>query len=163
MRKILLGVFTAILTFAADDPWAKVKDLKTGTELRVYKKGASQPLLVKMDEVTDENLVVVNKKEQIAIPKDQIDRVDYRPVKSRVTKETRTTVSNGAKRRRRRRGPIRMRAGPRPLLRPTSASGRRRTSRPFTGGRPIYIRRILLNNAPRPVNTSKRNRKERSS
>ena len=95
MRKLLLVVCTAILTFAADDPWAKVKDLKTGTELRVYKKGSSQPLLVKMDEVTDENLVVVNKKEQIAIPKDQIDRVDYRPVKPRVTKETRTTVSNG--------------------------------------------------------------------
>jgi hypothetical protein len=95
MRKLLLVVFTAVLTFAADDPWAKVKDLKTGTELRVYKKGTSQPLLVKMDEVTDENLVVVNKKEQIAVPKDQIDRVDYRPVKPRVTKETRTTSNGG--------------------------------------------------------------------
>jgi hypothetical protein len=95
MPRILLFVFASILALAADDPWAKVKDLKTGTELRVYKKGTSQPLLVKMDEVTDENLVVLNKKEQMAIPKDQIDRVDYRPVKPRVTKETRTTVSNG--------------------------------------------------------------------
>jgi hypothetical protein len=95
MPRILLFVLTAIVTLAADDPWAKVKDLKSGTELRVYKKGASQPLLVKMDEVTDENLIVVNKNAQMAVPKDQIDRVDYRPVKARVTKETRTTVSNG--------------------------------------------------------------------
>jgi hypothetical protein len=100
MLRTLLVVFTAVVftstqALAADDPWAKVKDLKSGTELRVYKKGASQPLLVKMGEVTDENLVVVNKNEQIAVPKDQIDRVDFRPVKSRVTKETKTTVSNG--------------------------------------------------------------------
>jgi hypothetical protein len=95
MPRILLFTLTAILTFGADDPWAKVKDLKSGTELRVYKKGASQPLLLKMDELTDESLVVVNKNEQIAIPRDQIERVDYRPAKSRVTKETRTTVSNG--------------------------------------------------------------------
>jgi hypothetical protein len=95
MLRILLFVLTVILALAADDPWAKVKDLKSGTELRVYKKGAPQPLLVKMDEVTDENLVVVNKNAQIAVPKDQIDRVDFRPVKPRMTKETRTTVSNG--------------------------------------------------------------------
>ena len=95
MLRTLLFVFTATLALGADDPWAKVKDLKTGTELRVYKKGSSQPLLVKMDEVTDENLLVLNKNEQIAVPKDQIDRVDFRPVKPRVTKETKTTVSNG--------------------------------------------------------------------
>jgi hypothetical protein len=100
MRKFLLFVFTAVvstatLAFGADDPWAKVKDLKSGTELRVYKKGTSQPLLVKMDELTDENLMVVNKNAQVAVPKDQIDRVDFRPVKARMTKETRTTVSNG--------------------------------------------------------------------
>ena len=79
MRKLALFLCTAFLAFGADDPWAKLKELKTGTELRVYKKGAAQPLLVKMDELTDDNLVVINKNEQTAIPRDQIDRVDYRP------------------------------------------------------------------------------------
>ena len=37
------------LAMAADDPWAKVKAIKSGSELRVYKKGAAQPLVVKMD------------------------------------------------------------------------------------------------------------------
>ena len=84
----------AILAFGADDPWAKVKEIKSGVELRVYKKGAAQPLLVKMDEATDDNLVIVNKNEQVAIPKDQIDRIDFRPSKSRVTKETKSTVAD---------------------------------------------------------------------
>ena len=38
----------------ADDPWKKVKELKTGSELHVYKRGAAQPLTVKIDELTDE-------------------------------------------------------------------------------------------------------------
>src|ERR1019366_2921783 len=96
MRKLVLLFCTALVAFAADDPWAKVKELKTGTELRVYKKGAAQPLLVKMDELTDDNLVVINKNEQTAITRDQIDRVDYRPSgKSRITKETTTKVNDG--------------------------------------------------------------------
>lgn len=76
--------------FAADDPWAKVRDLKTGAELRVYKRGSAQPVLAKMDQLTDENLIVVVKAEQVAIARDQIDRVEYRPVKPRVTSETKT-------------------------------------------------------------------------
>ena|ERR1017187_3174945 len=96
MRKLALLLCTALAAFGADDPWAKLKELKTGTELRVYKKGAAQPLLVKMDELTDDNLVVINKNEQTAIPRDLIDRVDYRPSgKSRLTKETTTKVSDG--------------------------------------------------------------------
>jgi len=96
MRKLALFICTALAAFGADDPWAKVKELKTGTELRVYKKGSMQPLLVKMDELTDDNLVVINKNEQTAIARDQIDRVDYRPSgKSRVTKETTTKVNDG--------------------------------------------------------------------
>jgi hypothetical protein len=95
MRKLVLLFCTALVAFAADDPWTKVKELKTGTELRVYKKGAAQPLLVQMDELTDDNLVVIDKKKQTAIGRDQIDRVDYRPSgKSRVIKETTTKVSD---------------------------------------------------------------------
>ncbi len=81
----------AALAFSADDGWTKVRELKTGTELRVIKKGARQPVLAKMDEATDENLIVILKNEQLAIAKDDIDRIDYRPPKSgRVTKETKT-------------------------------------------------------------------------
>jgi hypothetical protein len=96
MPKFAFFLCAALIAFGADDPWAKLKELKTGTELRVYKKGAAQPLLVKMDELTDDNLVVINKNEQTAIARDQIDRVDARPTgKSRVTKETTTKVNDG--------------------------------------------------------------------
>jgi len=95
MRFVLL-LCTALLAYGAEDPWAKLKELKTGAELRVFKKGAAQPLLVKMGELTDDNLVVINKNEQTAIARDQIDRVDYRPSgKSRVVKESTTKVNDG--------------------------------------------------------------------
>lgn len=94
MSRIFFFLIAAALAYAAGDPWAKVKDLKTGTELRVYKVNAKQPILAKMDELTDESLVVVLKNEQMAIPKDQIDRIDYRPPAKgpRITKETKTTM-----------------------------------------------------------------------
>ena len=91
MRGILLLVLAAVVALGAGDEWAKVKALRTGTDIRVYKKGAAQPVLAQMDELTDENLVILVKKTQTAIPKDQIDRVDARPMGgSRVVKETTT-------------------------------------------------------------------------
>ena len=43
-----------------------------------------------MDEANDERLVVVIKNEEQAIPKDDIDRIDFRPArKSKIAKETR--------------------------------------------------------------------------
>jgi hypothetical protein len=95
MRKLALFLCTAFLAFGVDDPWAKLKELKTGTELRVFKKGAAQPLLVKMDELTADNLVVINKNEESAIPRDQIDRVDYRPSGKRVIRQSTTKVNDG--------------------------------------------------------------------
>jgi hypothetical protein len=93
MFLLLLAGFTAM---AADDPWTKVRDLKSGDEVRVYKRGASRPVIGKVDEATDENLIVVIKNEQSAIPKDQIDRIDMRPVqtKSRMTTQTKTTTED---------------------------------------------------------------------
>ena len=47
-----------------------------------------------MGELTDDNLVVIDKNKETAISRDEIDRVDYRPTgKSRMTKET-TTKDN---------------------------------------------------------------------
>jgi hypothetical protein len=96
MRGLLVLILAGVAAFAAEDEWAKVKGVKTGAELRVFKKGSMQPLLAQMDELTDENLIVILKKTQTAIPKDQIDRIDARPIAgSRVTKETTTKETYG--------------------------------------------------------------------
>ena len=90
-RRLFLFLLVAAAAWAADDAWSKVKALKTGTELRVYKKGSTQPILAQMDELTDDNLVVIVKKTQTAIARDQIDRIEARPqAGSRVTTETTT-------------------------------------------------------------------------
>ncbi len=91
MRSLLLFLL-AIPLPGADDTWGKVRELASGTELRIYKKAAREPLLVKLDEATDERLVVVMKNEQVSIPREQIERIDYRPPRrgSRFVKETKT-------------------------------------------------------------------------
>jgi hypothetical protein len=98
VRGFLLLILTGLVAFGAEDEWAKVKALKTGAELRVFKKGSTQPVLAQMDELTDDNLIVIVKKTQTAIPKTQIDRIDARPAgASRMTKETTTKeTQNGA-------------------------------------------------------------------
>ena len=59
MRTLLLCLALPLLTWGADDDaWAKLRDVKSGAEIRVYKIGAAQPLAVKMGELTDENLVI---------------------------------------------------------------------------------------------------------
>src|SRR5437764_15155180 len=96
MRSLLLVWLASIAVFAADDPWNKVKDVKSGTEVRVYKKNMPQPVLAKMDELTADNLVVVVKNEQVAIPRDQIERIDARPAqgKNRLTTKTETKTTD---------------------------------------------------------------------
>jgi len=95
MLRALLFAAGALTVFAADNPWDKVRELKSGTELRIIKKGGKPPLLATMDEATADRLLVVVKNEQVAIDKDDIDRLDYRPVKSgRFTKETKTTTTD---------------------------------------------------------------------
>src|SRR5215467_9296808 len=79
MLKMFLLMLAAAAVFAADDPWQNVKDLKSGTDLRVFRRGSNQPLLVQMGELTDDNLVVIDKKAERAIPREEIDRIDSRP------------------------------------------------------------------------------------
>lgn len=90
MRGALLILLSTLAVFAADDEWAKVKALKTGTEIRVYKNGSSQPLTAQIGDLTDDNLIIVVKKEQSAIPRDQIYRIDARPAAKRLTSQTTT-------------------------------------------------------------------------
>ena len=95
MLKIFLLMLAATAAFAANDPWQKVKDLKSGSDLRVFRRGTTQPLLVQMGELTDDHLVVIDKKAEKAIPRDEIDRIDSRPPKATWVKEEKTgnTVS----------------------------------------------------------------------
>ncbi|MDQ2947934.1 MAG: hypothetical protein M3Y27_18710 [Acidobacteriota bacterium] len=92
MTRTLFLILIATLTcLGAEDSWSKVRELKNGIEIRIFKKGASQPILAKADEATDDKLMAVVKNEQVAIPKSDIDRVDARPAQSsrRITKEAR--------------------------------------------------------------------------
>src|SRR4051812_16205109 len=88
MFRSLLLLLTAATAFAAaEDQWAKVKELKSGTEVRIVKKGTPKPFEAKLDEVQDDKVLIIVKTEQVAIAKDDIDRLDYRPKPgSRLTK-----------------------------------------------------------------------------
>ncbi|SPE41748.1 conserved exported hypothetical protein [Candidatus Sulfopaludibacter sp. SbA3] len=94
MSRLLFFLLAAATAFAADDPWAKVQALKSGTEIRVIKKGSTQPLIGKFDEADADRLLMVLKNEQVAIPKDQVDRLDYRPAGGRVTVTGKTTQND---------------------------------------------------------------------
>jgi hypothetical protein len=95
MRALFLVLLAALVASGADD-WAKVKALKTGVELRVYKTGSTHPIAAQMSELTDDNLIVIVKKAETAIPKDQIDHIDARPSSgSRATRETATKDTVG--------------------------------------------------------------------
>lgn len=95
MLKTTLLVLSALAAFAADNPWGKVCDQKSGTELRIYKRGGKPPLLANMGDCSEDHLIVIVKNAEVAIDKDDIDRIDYRPIKSsRVTKETKSVTTD---------------------------------------------------------------------
>jgi hypothetical protein len=86
-------LLAAVTAFAADDAWTKVRELKSGTELRIFKKGGLHPIIATMEEANADSLIIVDKNTETAIRRDLIDRIDYRPAKtSRITKESRDTV-----------------------------------------------------------------------
>jgi hypothetical protein len=85
----------AACAFAADDAWEKVKALKSGTEVRIVKKGSAQAVTAKFDELSEESLIVVVKNEQIAIPRVDVVRLDARPQGgSRMNVETKKTIND---------------------------------------------------------------------
>ncbi len=92
MWKIAALLFAAALAWGADknasaDPWEKVKNLKTGSDLRIYKTGAAEPITAKSADVTERKLVVIIKNSETAMNKSEIERIDYQPpaTKSRST------------------------------------------------------------------------------
>jgi hypothetical protein len=68
---------------AAADPWEKVKNLKTGSDLRIYKTGATEPIIAKFGDVTERKLVVILKNTETAINKAEIERIDFQPPPSK--------------------------------------------------------------------------------
>ena len=94
MTRRMLFQLVAVAAFAAEneDPWKKVHDLKIGTDLRIIKAGAASSVTAKFAELTEESLMVIIKNEQVAIPRDKISRIDYRPLKGYVRTETKTTA-----------------------------------------------------------------------
>ena len=87
--KALLPILITTATLLAADDWAKVTELKSGTELRIVKDGSKQPVLAQMDHATKDRLFVATKKEQLVIPKSEIQRIEYRPKGgSRILKES---------------------------------------------------------------------------
>ena len=90
---MLLLCALALVAAGADDPWTKVKELKSGSEMKIWKRGAAQPVDAVFDELTEEKLIAVIKNEQMAIPKTEIDRIDAREKttgKSKPTVESKT-------------------------------------------------------------------------
>jgi hypothetical protein len=79
MTRLALILLSVAAAFGADTSWPKVQELKSGSELRIFKKGSAQPLIAKFDEANDEHLVVIIKNEQTAILREDIDRIDARP------------------------------------------------------------------------------------
>jgi hypothetical protein len=78
----VLGLLLAVTAAAAQDKkpdaWEKVAQLKGGTELRVFKTGSAQPVPANFADLNDDNLIVVIKNTETAIPKSDIDRIEAR-------------------------------------------------------------------------------------
>lgn len=92
-RSLILLAFASLL-FGADNPWTKVQELKSRAELRIYKKGVAEPVNAVFFEATDDKVIVVVKNAQVAIAKDDIDRLDARPAGKTartVTREAKVT------------------------------------------------------------------------
>ncbi|MCU1262086.1 MAG: hypothetical protein JWO80_4971 [Bryobacterales bacterium] len=98
MKRTLLLLSIAAWAAAADDPWAKVRDIKSGSEIRVYKKGSKQPIIGKFDQATEDSVVVMLKKEDTSIVREDVDRIDSRPDQkgSRVTTNSTTKTDDGS-------------------------------------------------------------------
>lgn len=95
MIRLALIALTVAALFGADNPWLKVQQLPNRSELRIYKKGEKSPVNVILADVSEDKLVVVEKNKQYTIQKDEIDRLDARPVTpSKKTEATTTEKQN---------------------------------------------------------------------
>ena len=91
MSRIALIILSAAGLFAADNPWAKVTDLPNRSELRIYQKGVRDAITATLADATEERIVVVVKNKQMTIAKEDIERIDARPVEPKKKPEATTT------------------------------------------------------------------------
>ncbi len=93
MFKPLFLLLAALAAFGDGDPWDKVRQLQRGSELRIYQVGEKQPVAAKFEAVSPESLIVIRQTTQTAIPKERIERVDWRPPSgSRVAARTQKII-----------------------------------------------------------------------
>ncbi len=78
LRLLLVPILLALPALAGDD-WDKVKDLPSGSDLKIYEHGSAQPKLAKFADVTASSLIIIVKNEQVALTKDGIDLIEARP------------------------------------------------------------------------------------
>jgi hypothetical protein len=86
MTRLAFLLLTAAALLGADNPWTKVQELKSGSELRIYKKGSMQPVIATFDEANEERVIIVVKNVQTAVPKEDIERIDARPAAQKTRK-----------------------------------------------------------------------------
>ncbi len=91
--RLFIVFLAALLAFAADDLWTKLSDIKTGSDLRVYRTGNKPPILATFADVNEDNLIVLVKNTETAIPKDQIERIDARGKQGKPAMTTETHTS----------------------------------------------------------------------
>ena len=94
MRLAIVSVGMVLAAFGAEDSWTKVKQLKSGTEVRIFKAGDKAGIIAKFDEADDERAVVVVKNEQKAIAKGEIERLEARPLKGGGMTKSSSTKQN---------------------------------------------------------------------
>lgn len=94
MRIFPLALFCLLPIAGADDEWTKVRELKSGSELKIWKAGAERPVSARYDDLNDRHLLVVENNSQVAIPRAEIDRIDARAAEKGGVIVPGTKVSN---------------------------------------------------------------------
>ena len=94
MRLAIVCVGMVLAAFGAEDSWTRVKQLKSGTEVRLFKAGNKAGLIAKFDKADDERAVVIVKNEQKAIGKDKIERLEARPLEGGGLAKSSSTKQN---------------------------------------------------------------------
>lgn len=83
MVRTLLFLFAAIAAASGDeDPWTKVRKMESGSDVRVYRSGKKKPVEGKFEQASAESVVVLLKNAQVSIPREQVERVDWRPARN---------------------------------------------------------------------------------
>ena len=98
MVRTFLFLIAAVAAASGDeDPWMRVRKLESGSDVRVYKSGKKKPVEGKFERASEESVVLLLKDAQVSIPKEQVERVDWRPVREGSGVAMETTRNVGTK------------------------------------------------------------------